>query len=233
MSIHDHEPWQDDLAAYALGALSDDELTVFEAHLRTCERCRTELRWLEPAVDALPASIEQLEPPPGLRKRLLDTVGPEADRPVGRDRDRARWHVGGLRPAFAAAATVVALIAGLAGGYALRGDDERPAVTATTTPIEPATPAIQANAALVRDGERWTLDVSDMPQPGSGDVYQVWIRHGDRVDPSVLFVPSRDERASVVLPASMATADELMVTREPSGGSNEPTSAPMLDAQLN
>ena len=72
-----------------------------------------------------------------------------------------------------------------------------------------------------------------MPPPRDGDVYQVWIRHGERIDPSVLFVPSRDARASVALPASMATADEMMVTREPSGGSSEPTSAPMLDARLN
>ena len=138
-----------------------------------------------------------------------------------------------MRPAFSAAAAVVALAFGLAGGYALRGAGEPPSVTATTIPIEPAMPAIRADAALVRDGDRWTLDVSDMPPPRDGDVYQVWIRHGERIDPSVLFVPSRDARASVALPASMATADEMMVTREPSGGSSEPTSAPMLDARLN
>ncbi len=43
-----------------------------------CDACRIELRWLEPAVDLLPRSIEQLEPPDALRGRLMATVRAEA-----------------------------------------------------------------------------------------------------------------------------------------------------------
>lgn len=35
-----------DVAAYAIGALDLDEVTGFEAHLRSCRVCPAELSWL-------------------------------------------------------------------------------------------------------------------------------------------------------------------------------------------
>jgi anti-sigma-K factor RskA len=232
MSSVDHDRWADELAAYALGALEPGETTAFETHLRDCSRCQTELRWLEPAVDALPASVEQIPPPPRLRGRILDPARAESA-PAERapEQRRSWWRVDRLRPAFAMAAVAVALLAGIAGGYALRGDSEP--VTTATIPVEATAPALQANASVVRNGDSWTLDVSDLPELRRGDVYQVWIAHDERIQPSVLFVPSQGDRAQVALPSTMASADQIMVTREPSGGSQEPTSAPLLAATMN
>ena len=69
---------RDDLAAYALGALDEREAGAIEDHLDGCERCRERLRWLAPAVDLLPASVEQRTPPPALRENLMATVRAEA-----------------------------------------------------------------------------------------------------------------------------------------------------------
>lgn len=235
MSSLDHNRWDDDLAAYALGALDGRERSEFETHLAGCNRCQIELRWLEPALDALPASVEQLAPPPGLRKRILAAVDedvPDLGRARSERAKRRSWlSVGAVRPALAAAATVVAVAVGLAGGYALRGDDDPDLIT-QTIPVQAASPAIQTTAAVVQHGDSWTLDVSDLPQPRDGDVYQVWIAHDGKVTPSVLFVPSHDDRADVALPRTIASADQIMVTREPSGGSLEPTSAPLLQSEL-
>jgi anti-sigma-K factor RskA len=232
VSASEHLRWEDDLAAYALGALDDPERRAFEAHLAGCDRCRTELRWLEPAIDVLPASVEQLEPPAGLRRRIVDEAGADA-RAAETERRRARqsrWRLGGgLRPAFAGLATVVALLAGLAVGYALDDNDEP--VTETVS-VQAAAPAQKASAAIVRKGDGWTLDVSQLPGLRPGDVYQVWMQDGDKIIPSVLFVPSQGNHATVALPERMAVADQLMVTREPSGGSRAPTSAPLLSAEL-
>ncbi len=60
MSTPDHRRWEDDLAAWMLGSLDDDEAERFEQHLAGCERCRADLDWLRPAVDAVPASVTQL-----------------------------------------------------------------------------------------------------------------------------------------------------------------------------
>ncbi len=54
MSRSEHDPrWEDDRAAYLLGALDDAEAAAFADHLSGCDRCRAELRWLAPAVSSI------------------------------------------------------------------------------------------------------------------------------------------------------------------------------------
>jgi anti-sigma-K factor RskA len=237
MSTHDHSHWEDERAAYLLDALHADERAAFEAHAAGCTACRTELRWLAPAIDVLPAAVEQIEPPPGLRDRIMGAV--EADgravaAPSLSSRERARpslWSRLASRPALAGLAAVVALAAGVAGGYELRGDSDA-VETATTVPIEPTAPAIRAAGNVVNHDGTWTLDVAHLPELRAGDVYQVWMRKGDQLLPSVVFVVSGDGTANIVLPGETGTADEMLVTREPAGGSQEPTSAPLVSARL-
>jgi len=240
VSTTDHMPWEDDRAAYLLGALDDAEVVAFETHLAGCDRCRAELLWLQPAVDVLPASVEQLEPPPELRKRILggieaDTASPPVLRRDARRRPASTSFWSRLRlpaPALAGIAAVLALAVGIAGGYALRGDDSDSSGTVATVPLEATAPAVRAAGNVVRHDHTWTLDVSHIPNLRPGDVYQVWMRKGDQLQPSVLFVPSRDGTAKVVLPTQTGAADEMLVTREPSGGSQEPTSAPLVSATI-
>ena len=59
MSETEHERWSDDVAAYLLGALEPGEAAELERHLAGCERCRAELRWLRPAVELLPETVER------------------------------------------------------------------------------------------------------------------------------------------------------------------------------
>src|SRR5436853_7038169 len=73
-----HERWLEQAAAYSLGSLDRNEVPEFERHLDGCESCRSEVRWLKPAVDALPESVTRLEPPPGLRDRILKEAKAEA-----------------------------------------------------------------------------------------------------------------------------------------------------------
>ena len=236
MSTTEHMPWEDDRAAYLLDALDAAERAEFEAHLAGCDRCRAELRWLQPAVDVLPASVEQLEPPPELRNRILGAIEADAGAaPAQRDRRPARqpfWSRFSQRAALTGVATVVALAVGIAGGYALRGDSDSSPTVATTVPVEPTTPSIRAAANIVHHDDTYTLDVSHMPELRPGDVYQVWMRNGKQLQPSILFVPSRDGTAKVVLPTQTGAADEMLITREPTGGSQEPTSAPLVSATL-
>ena len=66
----DGERLRDDLAAYALGALEPEEASDLERHVDDCESCRRRVEWLRPAVDMLPASVEQRTPPESLRENL-------------------------------------------------------------------------------------------------------------------------------------------------------------------
>jgi len=103
-----HEPYRGDLAAYALGALGGDEAAELREHLESCDECRAELRWLQPAVDVLPRSVLQRRPPARLRRRLMSTVRAEsraALRERGSGSRRRDWSALVWRPATAAAPT--------------------------------------------------------------------------------------------------------------------------------
>jgi anti-sigma-K factor RskA len=223
-----HERYEDELAAWVLGALDADEAAAFERHLARCEQCRTDLNWLRPAVDAIPASVTQVAPPPRLRGTLLATVRSEARRSK-RERSGsalASW-IPFPRPALAALGAAALIGAGVA-GYALRGGDE-----SSTIGVQASGPAQGATAELVVEGDSGTLHAEDMPPLRGDHVFQAWIQEQgeDRLRPSTVFVAERDGTAAATM-VGLEDAEQVMVTREPNGGSTEPTTSPMLRATL-
>jgi anti-sigma-K factor RskA/putative zinc finger protein len=91
---------RDDVGAWVLGALPEDEHERFAAHLAGCEECRGEVAELQMVADTLPLAAPQVAPPPELKERLMTAVraeaavlhaaGPEADVvPVAAATDRA------------------------------------------------------------------------------------------------------------------------------------------------
>ena len=235
------ERWDDELAGYAVGALAPTEAEAVEAHVASCRRCAARLEWIAPAVDALSSSVQPETPPPKLRDRVLETVYAEADAArrherearrgarlgAARERLRRRLAMPVLRPLGAATAVVVLLFAGLA-GYAIRGGDgER------TVALAPA-PSVEAAAAQIDvRADAGTLSVRDLPELGAGRVYQAWVATGGEIEPSTVFVLDRDDQAAVAIPSGLEDADEVLVTQEPSGGSEERTGPPLLRASLN
>jgi anti-sigma-K factor RskA len=230
----DHRRWRADLSAYLLGALEPEENEAMETHLEDCERCRDELRWLQPAIDLLPQSVSQLEPPSGLRARLLAEVRSDvAELPAEAEGERRapRRHSGGLRRFFlrpAVALTCMALIGAVIAGYALRGggDEER------TTTIETKVPGTAVHGSLERSGDSGTLQLTGLKQAPPGHVYQAWVQRNNRIEPSSLFDVRRGGRASTAIPHQLAGADTVMVTVEPRGGSKQPSSSPIVSVSL-
>ena len=241
--MHDgsHQQFEEELAAYLLDALSEDETRDFEAHLATCEHCQAQERWLRTSVDVLPSAVEQVEPPPALRERLLETVRREAAVATETERGnegaaparRRRAWLGSisLRPAAAAAAILI-VAAGVA-GYAIRGSGggrgggETRTIEAQSTPAQP-----KARAELVRTGDQGLLRVENLPQR-KGHVYEVWLaRGGEKPVPATLFQVSRDGTGTAGIPKGLDDATVVMVTLEPAGGSPQPTSSPVLRAPV-
>jgi anti-sigma-K factor RskA len=227
----EHRRYEEDLAAYLLDALEPDEARAFRAHLEGCARCQADERWLRAGVEMLPSSVEQLEPSPALRKRLMDRVQAEAasDRASVRDGlpRRRRWSFG-LRPAVALA--MVAIAAGL-GGY-LIGQGDEGGVTTTTiqaqaTPEEPA-----AEASVERTGDSAVLKVERLPVQRPGRVYQAWLQRGKNIEPSSLFVVGKDGTGTAAVTGDLDGVAAIMVSDEPRGGSEQPTTMPVLIANL-
>lgn len=233
------ERWGDEIAAYALDALDPPERETFVAHMEGCEACRERLRWLAPAIDVLPATVPQQQPPAALKARLMDVVEREAEpppvpeRPAERSR-RPSWFLGlTLRPALAGMAVVLVLVAG-AVGYAIHdsGGDGDPTQTFAA---EGAGSDKGATGTLEVEGDAGSLHVDDLPPTRRGQVYQAWIRDRGRdgaVQPSSVFVVSADGVGDVAIPHGLADAKLVMVTREPKGGSEEPSGGAVLTAEM-
>jgi anti-sigma-K factor RskA len=120
-------------AAYALGALDDDERVAFETHLATCEACAADVRAHAGVASLLPYALVAQEPSAGLRARVLAaaavpraTTTRQADVvPIGQAPSARPQTARGARawPGWLAAAAALLLAAGL--GAQLR--DERAA----------------------------------------------------------------------------------------------------------
>jgi anti-sigma-K factor RskA len=239
MNEMNHERWSEDVAAHMLGALEPAEAVELERHAEGCERCQAEIRWLTPAINALPESVERLEPPRELRERVMAEVRFDAA-PVDAQADEqaatglfgraAAWlrELGsgpmGLRPVvgFAAAVLVVAAVAGFAIGGGLGSDEGGQ----TSTVVAGKAPGVTAK--VVSDGDSGTLHLDNVKQLPSDRVLEAWVqRDGEVESVEALFVPDRKGKASTELP-DMDGVEVVMVTTEPEGGSESPTSAPIV-----
>ena len=227
--------FKDDIGAYLLGALSELEHRGFERHLAGCAECREQVERLRGAADALPRSVEQLEPPPGLRAALLAEVGatPEREREPGALR-RLFAVPRRLSPSVAWAGAAALLVIGALGGVglsqALSGDEVR---TISATAQDRTLARAGGALSISGDGEKGAiLRVTGLPQPTGGDVYQAWVQRGRAMTPEPTFEVGEDGRGAVAVPDDLSDADAVLVTREKRGGSPAPTSAPLLRVGL-
>lgn len=228
-----------DAGAYVLRALDLDECRSFDEHLAECDGCRLEVNDLQLVVDALPIAAPHATPPVALKSRIMTVVGaeselllaagPAADRPPAPKASRRRERFAfakGLRPVLAGALAFALLGLGVVGGLAVDGDgDAKPRTLA-------AWAKGAADARLTLTGDRASLELTDMPSPSAGRVYQVWLDRGDgQLQPShTLFNVRPDGRAKVAIDESVADVERILVTAERSGGNLAPSSDPVITA---
>jgi anti-sigma-K factor RskA len=226
---HDNR-WSDEVAAYALGALEGEEARALEAHMEGCERCRSELRWLTPAVQLLPESGERMEPPPRLRESLMTEVRADAKRAEAESggAKRGSWldriHVGSLSWRPLAGLAVVALAVVAIGGYEIGSSDSGSG--GASPPVKFSDAGVDAE--MIREGDGATLKLANVKGLPDERVLEAWVqREGEIEAVPALFVPDREGQASTTI-ADMEGVETVMVTSEPKGGSEAPTSDPIL-----
>jgi hypothetical protein len=234
-----------DAAIYLLGLLDEQHSARFLEHASACAICRDELGALAPAVDVLPATVPQLGAPEHVKQRVMAVVRAEArieGAPAGAARERSSragasrgagvWKRllpgGARRPALALAATVLLAGAIVLGTQISGGNGPSGRVFDADVTIAGAHAALHEST-----GHSW-LTVAGLPQPRSGHVYEVWVKHpGGLPQPtSTLFTPTSSGAATATVPADLGRASEVMVTQEPAGGSPLPTSAPVIVARV-
>jgi anti-sigma-K factor RskA len=222
------------IAPYALDALEADDRSRFEAHLALCEQCRVELVGFLSTTARL-GEAEAMKPPHELRERLLTTISSTPqERPVVTalsQASRARR----LAPRVALVAAVAAAVIGIGGFIAenQRADDlraDRARLSAVMSAPDATTTEAQASGGgevrvITSPGRDAAVVVgASLPSLDADQTYQVWRMHDGK--PTSVGLLGRGPGMLYV--DGIKGAEAFAVSVEPSGGSPQPTSDPIV-----
>jgi anti-sigma-K factor RskA len=227
VSAAEHQRFSANAAAYALGALSETEAREFEEHLASCAICRDEVAACQQVANQLPMSAAQYDVPRGLRRRVFEAVRAEqAQAPGTRPGRRGRWSMFTfLSQPFVAAGVAAALGVGILIGLVIS-----PSTTFRTHEY----PAQVGYATIRISNGRAELISNNLKPPPPGDVYEVWLEHGSQapLPTDTLFNVTSKNTCDVGLSGSFKGVTEVLVTAEPAGGTQTPTTTPVITAHV-
>jgi anti-sigma-K factor RskA len=232
------EQFEELAAAYALGALPADEMRAAEEHLASCGR-HPELRELQAVAAGLAAAAPKMEPPTALRSRLMDAV--RADISAGESRGRApaagtgtiasiRAWLSPQRFGYALSAGLAAIVIALVVWNVSLQSDGGSSGTLTVSLSGLATGTL----TYIEEQKIATMDMDGpLEAAPAGHVYQVWaIKDGRPASIGFLEAPLADEDVAAMSGIDLAGVDTVAVTIEPEGGSEQPTTDPIIAGEL-
>ena len=250
MSPMDDRSFDDLKDAYVLGALPGEERATVEAYLALHPERQAEIDDLAGVAGLIALAPPEQDPPADLRRRLMQVVESESARPRAERRSAASWFgwLGDFRNVALGAAAL--LVVGLLSWNVLLQEDVQDlrrqveeARTADRAQEDQAqeTREIELGGAWAEQGahaevtalkdDRAVLVVEDMPPMPEGRTGQVWVIRDEKPEPSGLLEPSGNMAATAIT-TPLNNADAIAVTVEPAGGSDEPTSDPVLVKEL-
>jgi anti-sigma-K factor RskA len=231
--------------AYVLDALNSEERLAYEQHIAECPRCQAEVAELRSAASELGVAVAE-QPPSDLRARVLaevdrtpqdQPVAPVVDLKDHRQRRSARI--------FQAAAAVFAVLAlaVAAWGVSAHRDASDAKQQAAAVRAVVAAPDAEVIHAAGQGGVSANLVVSPslgqsafvadgLAAPPSGKTYQLWYLDSSGAARSAGLVTTSDGKSTQLLQGSIDGATTVGVTVEPSGGSAQPTTKPILAISL-
>jgi anti-sigma-K factor RskA len=231
--------------AYVLGALPEDERAAFEAYLSEHPERQAEIDDLGGLAGLLALAPPEHDPPAALRRRVMDVVRSEASVPTTATTRRSSWFggFGDLRTAGLAVAAVL-LVGLVAWNVLLQGDvrelrgqveearsADQEAPVAQQIELEGSWVEQGASAEVTSLDDRAILVVEDMPSMPEDRTLQVWVIEGETPEPSGLLEPAGNTAATPIT-KPLEGADAIAVTIEPAGGSEQPTTDPVLLTEL-
>jgi anti-sigma-K factor RskA len=256
MSEMNHERFEDLKDAYVLGALPEEEKLSFEEYLAAHPERQAELDELGAVAGLLAFSPQEQEPSPELRSWVMEIVEAEAE--PRRVRGRSTFaRVGDFLSVRSLALGAAALLViGLLSWNVLLQDqvqdlqgqvqDAQGQVQDLQAQVEDAqdqrqTPTIELEGSWADQGanaevasihkNQIILVAKNMPSVPDDRTCQIWVIKGDVPQPSGLFQPDGNMTATPIT-NSISEADVIAVTVEPAGGSEKPTTDPVLLAEL-
>ncbi|GAA1810122.1 anti-sigma factor [Agromyces neolithicus] len=225
-------------AAHALDALDAEERAAFEAAAAASPQLRAEADSYAESAAVLGALAEPVEPPPGLKQRLVAQLdGLPQQQPASRAlaHARRRWFE---RPGaiLGAAAAAIILIAGVVIGVGWPGPNGwgaqlEMAAIAAAPDARSQTHEVAGGGeiTLVSSAERGRsgVVVSGLPELAADQTYELWYLDDSGAASAGTFDVSGDETRRV-LEGEFIPGVAVGVTVEPAGGSPQPTTEPIV-----
>ncbi|MDH6180051.1 anti-sigma-K factor RskA [Microbacteriaceae bacterium SG_E_30_P1] len=240
--------------SYALGALDADDLAAFEAHLPDHDDVRSEATELSDTAVLLGLAVPPQAPPPALKANIMAQLdatpqlaaepapsysaagafGPAAIGPAER-KARSRW----ARPvvSLASAAAVIGLLAGggivattmFQNGQQQEQADLFAAINAASDVQRKSVELPSGTATLVWSNELLAsaLITDGLEALPASQVYELWYI-GESGPRSAGTFTADGSRIWRVLEGEMRSGDVVGVTVEPRGGSEQPTTDPIV-----
>ena len=222
------------IAGYALDALEPADRARAKELLERSEEAREELRTLTETTAAMATAVSGPAPPAGLRDRLLEAAREDRKTVVPlASRRRPR-----LVPVLGAAAAVAAVLAVGLGiwGFSVSSDlDEsraalaqaRAAAAVLASPDARTVGLSRGDGALVVSGSDAVLVLSSMEAAPAGKTYEVWVLDDETPVRAGLF-RGGGSRDVVPVDGTVGPGAKVLVTLEPSGGVDAPTTSPIV-----
>jgi anti-sigma-K factor RskA len=217
--------------AYAVNALSPEEADEFRKHLDACTACREEVRELQEAA-ALMGASEAMVPPAHLKTQVMHAADRMPQLPPKVHRLGTTNALRRTPRLLLAAAAVVMIVAAGFGIWQTQGPDE--VVAAPVSQVFQAPDAHKATMQTSSGGTisvatspalgKMAVDTRDLPDLRAGQIYQLWaVADGTPESAGVLDDP--DAGAAMDMPAEGIA---VAITIEPVGGSEQPTTEPIM-----
>ncbi len=231
-----HTDFQENLAAYALGALDPGEIAALEAHLQTCESCRAELADYQQVSNGLLVALPPRPPSASVRRGLQKQLAGQAKR----ERAGFNWPLGQLVFGGLMAALIALNVFGVYQLYTLKQEQaemdrqrasEQTAISMLAYPTTQTLAFVEngVSGSLLVDKQRNLVAVFawNLPSLPAGKAYQMWLTDskGDRTSGGFLVPEANYPFVMAVVHPSQPLTDftGFGVTLEPASGSPAPT----------
>ena len=236
----------DQIPAYALDCLDEEEAFRVETHLTVCAVCRAELAAYKATADQLGCVAPQVEPPSRLKASILRRVAePQAGRAAApRQKIGApefwvrlyRWTMN-TGPIWVGV-SVLLLIALTASNVVLyqQIQSQKQSSEFHLVALKGTTNAPNDSGIMVisQEGLAGTVIVDGLPPLKMAQQYQLWLmKDGKRVSGGLFYVGQNGYGIlAVQSPGSLLNFSSFGITIEPVGGSPGPTGEKVLGGNL-
>jgi len=236
-----HTPFRENIPAYAIGALDADDIAALEAHLKTCDSCRTELAEYRQLSESLLTAVPPKQPPARLRKQLQNRL------PSAQKKTRPAWNWSFNQMAVGAALILLLTMNVYSIGQLLSLQSTQTQLsrqirigqTVMSMLSYPTTERLAINSdnvvgslLLDRDRNIVALIVWNMPELPESETYQIWLidAQDQRVSAGLFQADSGlSYTTQIVFPKqNLSGFTGVGVTVEPAGGSDQPTGERIL-----